>query len=60
MLDLNSFYRSLIVSEKSKSVVLLGYMKSMNLLCSVVPVFLIVDVPFFFFFFYLAIIHSLS
>ena len=35
----NSFDGSLIVSEKSKSVVFLGNMKSTNLLCSVVPGF---------------------
>ena len=40
MLGLNSSDRSLIVSEKSKSVVFLGNMKSTSLLCSVVPSFL--------------------
>ena len=48
MLGPNSSDRSLIVSEKSKSVVFLGNMKSTNLLCSVVPSFLIVNVTFFF------------
>ena len=51
----DSFESSLIVSEKSKSMVFLGYMKSTNLLCSVVPNFLNSRRTFF----YKAIVHSL-
>ena len=40
MLGPNKSDRSLIVYEKSKSVVFLGNMKSTNLLCSVIPSFL--------------------
>ena len=49
MLGQKSSDRSLIVSEKSESVVFLGNMKSTNLLCSVVPSFLNSRRVFFFF-----------
>ena len=46
----NSSDRSLIGSEKSKSVVFWGNMKSTNLLCSIFPSFLNSRCTFFFFF----------